>query len=115
MARTLYMAHTCTSVCYWSFTRPKTTPAQAILAAENQVSRAILENRGIAPQSQGGFGAWLRTNHPDIVSESHDYIGEVRQVVLLDDDTPRQFRKRYCNISFHEATARANSFGESLA
>lgn len=115
MASIRYMAHTCTSVCFWSFTRPKTTPAQAIYAAENQVSRALLENRGIVLPSQGSFGIWLRTNHPDIVSESHDYIGEVRQVALLDDETPRQFRKMYCNVSFHEATARTNSLGESLA
>ena len=115
MAKTLYMAHTCTSVCYWPFTRPRPTPAKAIEAAENQVSRAILAKHGIVPPSQRSFGTWLRTNHPDIVAKSHDYIGEVRQVALSDDETPRQFRHRYCNISFHEATARSNTLGESLA
>lgn len=113
MVKTRYITHT--SLGFWSFTRPQLTPEKAVHAAENQVSRALLENRGIVPPSQGSFGIWLRTNHPDIVSESHDYIGEVRQVALLDDDTPRQFRKRYCNVSFHEATTQSNYWGESLA
>ena len=112
MAKTLYIAHT--AFGHWSFTVPKTTPSGAIYAAENQVSTALLKSRGIALQSQD-FGVWLRTNHPDIVAESHDYIGEVRQVTLLDDEPPTQFRKRYCNISFHDATARANTLGEELA
>ena len=112
MAKIRYTAHT--AFGHWSFTTPKKTPSGAIYAAENQVSTALLESRGITPQSQG-FGVWLRTNHPDIVTESHDYIGEVRRVTLLDDETPRQFRKRFCNISFQEATARANTLGESLA
>jgi len=112
VARVHYTAYT--AVGYWSFTTPKTTPSAAIYAAENQVSTALLKSRGITPQSQD-FGVWLRTNHPDIVAESHDYIGEVRRVTLLDDETPRQFRKRFCNISFQEATARANTLGESLA
>ena len=113
MAKTLYIAHT--ALGYWPFTRPRATPAKAIESGVNQVSRAILERLGIVPPSKGSFGTWLRTNHPDIVAESHDYIGEVRQVTLLDDETPRQFRKRFCNISFHEATTRANTLGEELA
>ena len=115
MARTLYMAHTCTSVCDWPFTRPRATPAKAIESAVNQVSSAILGRLGIVPPSEGSFSIWLRTNHPDIVAESHDFIGEVRQVTLSDDETPRQFRNRFCNISLNEVTAQTNSLGESLA
>ncbi len=111
MVKTRYMAHT--SLGFWSFSRPQTTPEKAIRAAENQVSRILLDRLGVTYSI--GFAAWLRSNHPDVVSEAHDYIGEVRQVVLLVDELPREFRYRYCNVSFLGEAARVDSLGESFA
>ncbi len=111
MVKTRYMAHT--SLGFWSFSRPQTTPEKAIRAAENQVSRILLDRLGVTYPI--GFAAWLRSNHPDVVSEAHDYIGEVRQVVLLVDELPREFRYRYCNVSFLGETALVDSLGESFA
>ena len=98
---TQYIAHT--SIGFWPFSTPRATSTKAIEAAENQISTALLKSRGI-PFPTEGFGSWLRANHPDIVAESHYYIGEVRQVSLLDGETPRQFRRRYCSISYQEDT-----------
>lgn len=114
MVKTRYLAHT--SLGFWSFSRPQTTPEKAIRAAENQVSRILLDRLGVTYKTNSiGFAAWLRSNHPDVVSEAHDYIGEVRQVVLLDDELPREFRYRYCNASFLGEAARVDSLGESFA
>ena len=97
--RTYYIAYT--SIGYWTFTTPRSTPAKAVQAAENQVSTTILKSLSIPFPTQG-FGDWLRTNHCDILARSHDFIGEVRSVILLNGETPRQFRRRYCSISFEE-------------
>ena len=96
---TQYIAHT--SIGYWPFSTPRASPVKAIVAAENQVSTALLKSRGISFPTEF-FGSWLRANHPNIVAESHDYIGEVRQVALLDGETPREFRRRYCSICHQE-------------
>ncbi len=96
---TQYIAYT--SIGFWPFSTPRASPVKAIIAAENQVSTALLKSRGTSFPTEF-FGSWLRANHPDIVAESHDYIGEVRQVSLLDGETPREFRRRYCSICHQE-------------
>ena len=97
--KTYYIAHT--SIGFWPFSTPRASPVKAIEAAENQVSTTLLKSRGISFPTES-FGSWLRANHSDIVAESRDFIGEVRQVALLDGETPRQFRRRYCSISYQE-------------
>ena len=111
---TRYIAYT--SIGHWAFTRPKRSPQEATHAAENQISSALFESLGL-PNNPGSlrFGEWLRSEHPDIVVMSHDYIGEVRAVELLDGEPPRQFRKRFCNVSYHEEATQTNALGEAFA
>ena len=111
---TRYIAYT--SIGHWPFTRPKRSPQEATHAAENQVSSALLERRGL-PNNSGSmrFGEWLRSEHPEVVTMAYDYIGEVRQVELLGDETPRQFREKFCNVSYHEEATQTNALGEAFA
>ena len=111
---TRYIAYT--SIGYWDFTTPKRSPQKAIHAAENQVSFALLVRLGLSDNSgSSSFGVWLRSEHRKVVTMANDYIGEVRAVELLDGETPRQFRKRFCNVSYHEEATQTNALGEAFA
>ena len=114
---THYIAYTSLDCgCRWPFTRPKRSPQKAIDAAQNQVSFALLRGLGLSDNSgSSNFGVWLRSEHPEVVTMANKYIGEVRQVELLDDETPSEFRHRFCNVSYHEEATRANALGESFA
>ena len=113
MGKTYYIAYT--SLGRWPFTRPKRSPRKAIYAAENQVSFALLIGLGLPDNSgSSSFGVWLRSEHPKVVTMANDYIGEVRQVELLDDETPAEFRKRFCNVSYHEEATQTNALGEAF-
>ena len=111
---THYIAYT--SLGYWPFTRPKRSPQKAFYAAVNQVSSALLVSRGL-PDNSGSmsFGVWVRSEHPEVVTMAYDYIGEVRQVELLDDEKPKQFREKFCNVSYHEEATQTNAQGEAFA
>lgn len=117
MAKTRYIAYT-SLACggRWPFTRPRRSPQKAIYSAENQVSSALLVRLGLSDNSDSSsFGVWLRSEHPEVVTMANEYIGEVRQVELLDDETPSEFRHRFCNVSYHEEATQANARGESFA
>ena len=96
--KTHYTAYT--AIGYWPFTRPKLSIEKALHAAENQVSMEILAQAGQRFPTGSKFGSWLRINHMDIVKMSHQYIGEVRQVDVPVNQGPREFRKRYCRVTF---------------
>ena len=101
--------------CRWPFTRPKRSPQKAIYAAENQVSFALLVRLGLSDNSgSSNFGVWVRSEHPKVVTMANDYIGEVREVELLEGETPMQFRKRFCNVSYRDVATQANALGEAF-
>jgi hypothetical protein len=45
---------------------------------------------------------------------ANDYIGEIREVELLEGETPMQFRKRFCNVSYRDVATQANALGEAF-
>jgi hypothetical protein len=45
---------------------------------------------------------------------ANDYIGEIREVELLEGETPMQFRKRFCNVSCRDVATQANALGEAF-
>ena len=96
--KTHYIAYT--AIGYWPFTRPKLSIEKALHAAENQVSMEILAQAGQRFPTGSKFGSWLRINNMDIVKMSHQYIGEVRQVDVPVNQSPKEFRKRYCRVTF---------------
>ena len=88
-------------------TRPKSTPQGALYAAENQISRALLEKNKISADNIGSkYGVWIRTVYPNIIQDAQEYISEVREIQLKDGETPRQFRIRYCRVSFDDTALR---------
>ena len=87
------------SLGYWPITRPKRTVDKSIIAAQNQVCRALLGNRGITPPSSN-FRDWVfREFGWELIDEARQYIG-VTTEVTLDDQKPREFREKYCTPSF---------------
>ena len=46
------------------------------------------------------FGNTLRKEYPEIVAEAQQYIGETRQVELLNEETPSQFQVRFHEVQF---------------
>ena len=93
-----------TTLGYWSITRPRQTPGLALIAAENQVTRALLEDLGITPPTRD-YRAWLLRHHPDLVEEAQAFIGVTIEVHLEEGETPRGFRQRFGRVSDHKGVA----------
>ena len=83
-----------TSLGYWPTTRPKQTPGLARIAAENQITRALLQELGITPPSRD-YRAWLLRHYPDLIEEAQAFIGVTIEVYLEEGETPRGFRERF--------------------
>ena len=93
MSGTYYITHV--SLGYWPITRPKRTVDKSLIAAQNQVCRALMEERGVTPPSSG-FRAWMFREYGwDLIDEARKYIG-VTTEIEIDGQTPREFRREYC-------------------
>ena len=84
---------------YWPITRPKRTVDKSLIAAQNQVCRALMEERGVTPPSSG-FRSWMFREYGwELIDEARKYIG-VTIEVTLGDQKPREFREKFCTPSF---------------
>ena len=93
MSRTYYITHV--SLGYWPVTRPKRTVDKSLIAAQNQVCRALLKGKGVTPPSSG-FRSWMFKEYGwGLIEEAREYIG-VTTEVELEGKMPREFRRAYC-------------------
>ena len=93
MNRTYYITYV--SLGYWPVTRPKRTADKSIIAAQNQVCRALLKEKGVTPPSSG-FRSWMFKEYGwELIDEAREYIG-VTIEVELEGKMPREFRRDYC-------------------
>ena len=88
------------SIGYWPITRPKRTSWKANVAAENQASRELLQERGINPPSSN-YRSWLLRNYPEIVEAARGFIGATVSVSLETEEKPREFREKFCSPSIN--------------
>jgi hypothetical protein len=80
---------------YWPITRPKRTVDKSLIAAENQVCRALMEERGVTPPPSG-FRSWMIREYGwELIDEARKYIGVTTEVTLV-GQKPREFRRDYC-------------------
>lgn len=80
---------------YWPITRPKRTVDKSLIAAENQVCRALMEERGVTPPPSG-FRSWMIREYGwELIDEAREYIGVTTEVTLV-GQKPREFRRDYC-------------------
>jgi len=96
--RTMYI----TSVSYtlgdkWKWTTPRSTPMKSLDSGINMVVARILEDRGL-PRDFAHFGKTIRNKFPEIVEEAKQFIGETREVILLDGETGKEFQKRFHKV-----------------
>ena len=100
-SRTRYITHVSHTLGgHWQWTKPCYSPELSIKAAENMVCSRIMDDRGISRDLPGNFGLSLRKIYPDIVEESRQFIGETRMVVLLENETPKEFQKRFHEVQY---------------
>ena len=93
MSGTYYITHV--YLGYWPITRPKRTVDKSLIAAQNQVCRALMEARGVTPPSSG-FRSWMFKEYGwELIDEAREYIG-VTTEVELEGKMPREFRRAYC-------------------
>lgn len=93
MSGTYYITHV--YLGYWPITRPKRTIDKSLISAQNQVCRALMEERGVTPPSSG-FRSWMFKEYGwELIDEARKYIG-VTTEVTLGDQKPREFRRDYC-------------------
>lgn len=81
----------------WRWTIPKKTPEGSYKAAENMVSARIMEDRGISRHFPN-FSIRLRELYPKIVEEARKHIGETREVVLEEGETPKDFQRKFHQV-----------------
>jgi len=98
----------------WEWTKPCRTEAASHKAAENMVSARLMKDRGILPPSQN-FGIRLRNEYPDIVKDSHQYIGETREIELPDDKTPKEFQRWFCTLQIDSDSHRNKTWQKEVA
>ena len=80
---------------YWPITRPKRTVDKSLIAAENQVCRALMEERGVTPPPSG-FRSWMIREYGwELIDEARKYIGGTTEGTLV-GQKPREFRRDYC-------------------
>ena len=93
MSGTHYITHV--YLGYWPITRPKRTVDKSLIAAQNQVCRALMEERGVTPPSSG-FRSWMFREYGwELIDEARKYIGVTTEVTLV-GQKPREFRRDYC-------------------
>ena len=83
----------------WQWTKPRGTPLASFRAAENMVCARLLEDKKMK-RNFSDFGNTLRKEYPEIVAEAQQYIGETREVELLNEETPSQFQVRFHEVQF---------------
>ena len=94
MSRTHYITHV--SLGHWPITRPKRTVDKSLIAAQNQVCRELMKKMGVTPPSSG-FRAWMFREYGwDLIDEAKEYIGVTTEIVIMDGQMPREFRREYC-------------------
>tara|TARA_Y100001980_G_C14531610_1_gene307632 strand:- start:213 stop:545 length:333 start_codon:yes stop_codon:yes gene_type:complete len=97
----------------WQWTKPCKTPKQAQIAAENMVSARLLEDRNI-PRDFENYSVNLRKFFPNIVREAKEFIGETREILLPESQTPKQFQREFHTIQYSPDFERERIDFESL-
>ena len=98
MGQQYYITHV--TLGHWPITRPKRSKEKSVYAAQNQVCKALLSDRGVAPPPNTNFRTWLFKEYGyALMEEAREYIG-VTTEVELGHQKPREFRKKYCTPSF---------------
>ena len=84
---------------FWPYTRPFPDRDASRHSAENQVSFALLLEKGIEiDDSCFEFSYWLREFHDDIVEEAQQYIHETCIVKVPEGVSKDEFRKDFCKM-----------------
>ena len=84
---------------HWVWTKPRGNPLASFESAENMVCAKLMEEKGIE-RNFPNFGKVLRKEFPEIVAEAQQYIGETREVELLDGEKPSEFQRRFHEVQF---------------
>ena len=93
-SRIRYVTYVEKSLSGFVWTVPRLSKERSYRSAENMVSSKLLSDMGIDP-GFCDFSNVLRTNYPEVVISSRQYIGETREIELPEGVTPKQFQSQF--------------------
>ena len=88
------------SLSGYVWTKPRRSKERSYQSAENMVSSKLLSERGIGTNFPD-FGNTIRTNFPDVVVASREYIGETREIELPEGMNPKQYQVLFHTVRYN--------------
>jgi len=98
----------------WEWTKPCRTEEDSIISAVNMICARIMDERGIQRPSPN-YSFLLRKNHPEIVLEAYQYIGETRPVEMPENMTPKQFQRWFCTLQIDSESNNTKEWQDEVA
>jgi len=93
-SRIRYVTYVEKSLSGFVWTAPRLSKERSYRSAENMVSSKLLSDMGIEPRFHD-FSNVLRTNFPEVVIASREYIGVTREIEFPEEITPKQFQSQF--------------------
>jgi hypothetical protein len=100
--RRMYVTHV-SKFLYYNYTKPCISIEKSIIAAENMICSAVMEEEGKDWTSITHFTSTLRRDYPESVKKAQQHIGETIEVEVPIKLTPREYRIWFCSATCDES------------